>query len=193
MIKRVGMSEYIGNVCTGHWVMSEHDMLESQDGSLMHDEFTYCPVHDARGDLPSLQRQSWDHYFLDIAKVVATRSTCKRLQVGAVLVRDNQIISTGYNGSISGAPHCIDSECLMEEGHCARSLHADTNAILFAAHQGVATHFTTMYLTHNPCRSCYLNMCQAGVQDICYGKLYRPVNYQDYVGQTFRMPRQIDT
>ncbi len=82
-------------------------------------------------------RSTWDQYFMDIAKQVATRATCDRKHVGAVLVRDRTILSTGYNGSIRGLPHCDEVGHMMENGHCVATVHAEANAILQAAKNGV--------------------------------------------------------
>ncbi|MCI2033780.1 MAG: deaminase, partial [Lactobacillus sp.] len=78
-------------------------------------------------------RESWDHYFMKLATNVAERSTCERATVGAVLVKEHRIIATGYNGSISGDPHCDEAGHLMRDGHCIRTLHAEMNAILQCA------------------------------------------------------------
>jgi dCMP deaminase len=128
------------------------------------------------------QRMSWDEYFCQMAKVAATRSTCPRLSVGAVLVRDRMILATGYNGSVRSAPHCIDSGCVLVDGHCLAAVHAEANAILQAAKNGVNTAFSTMYITVNPCLSCFKIMYQAGVKRIVYANtipehLYKSVDY----------------
>jgi len=78
-------------------------------------------------------RASWDEYFMAIARQVATRSTCDRKHVGAVVVKDRMILTTGYNGSIRGLPHCDDVGHLMEDGHCVRTTHAEANALVQAA------------------------------------------------------------
>ena len=90
----------------------------------------------------SENRLAWDQYFAAQALLIANRSTCKRAKVGAVLVKDNKVISTGYNGSVSGTEHCIDHECLVIDGHCVRTLHAEVNAILQGAERGVPKGFT---------------------------------------------------
>ena len=82
-------------------------------------------------------RSSWDEYFMGIARQVATRATCDRKHVGAVLVRNRMILSTGYNGSIRGLPHCDEVGHMMENGHCVATVHAEANAILQAAKNGV--------------------------------------------------------
>ena len=74
--------------------------------------------------MPSLKRENWDTYFMNIARMVATRSTCSRKAVGAVIVKDNTILATGYNGSMSGAPHCHDVGCMIENNHCVATIHA---------------------------------------------------------------------
>lgn len=125
-----------------------------------------CRQHDfnfeRRATKPT-KRQSWHDYFLQIAQVVSTRATCKRKQVGAVLVRNNQILSTGYNGSPSGDPHCTDIECLMEDGHCVRTVHAEANAIAQAAKNGVRIEDATLYCTLQPCARCAKLLRSAGV------------------------------
>ena len=83
------------------------------------------------------ERIGWHQYFMNIAAQVATRATCQRKHVGAVIVRDRTILSTGYNGSIRGLPHCDDVGCVMEDGHCVSTVHAEANAILQAARNGV--------------------------------------------------------
>ena len=90
-------------------------------------------------------RQSWDDYFLEIARVVSTRSTCPRASVGAVIVRNKRIVASGYNGSATGEPHCESVGCLMVNGHCERSIHAETNAVCQAAKQGIAVDGATLY------------------------------------------------
>ena len=122
-------------------------------------------------------RKSWDEYFMDMAIAAAARGTCPRLQVGAILVRDRQIIATGYNGSIHGAPHCTDVGCIMDGGSCIATVHAEVNAIISAARNGHATSFSTAYVTHNPCLNCYKALHQAGVKRIIYGTMYREVDY----------------
>ena len=119
-----------------------------------------------------MNRQNWDEYFLDIAKTVSTRATCPRLSVGAVLVRDRNILATGYNGSVSGAHHCNISGCLVIDNHCQRTIHAETNAILQAAKNGVDISNSTAYITHSPCINCLKHLLNAGVTDIVWDKLY---------------------
>ena len=122
-------------------------------------------------------RDSWDQYFAKLASVAATRATCTRLHVGAVIVRDRQIIATGYNGSVRGAPHCDDRGCIVIDGHCIATVHAEANAIISAARNGHSTEFATMYITHNPCLSCYKMMHQAGIKRVVFSELYKEVDY----------------
>jgi dCMP deaminase len=122
------------------------------------------------------QRPTWDEYFLDIARLVATRSTCLRRQVGAVLVKDKRILATGYNGPPSGLPHCLDVGCLRErmgvpsgERHeLCRGLHAEQNAILQAAFHGISIKGATLYCTHHPCIICSKMLINAGISKIVY-------------------------
>lgn len=121
------------------------------------------------------ERPSWDSYFIQIAHLVATRATCPRRQVGAVIVRDRRIVATGYNGAPKGLPHCPHEGdqhdwplgC-MRAGHCIRSLHAEQNALLQAAMIGVACEGTTMYVTCQPCNTCAKMIINAGVSRVIY-------------------------
>ncbi len=110
---------------------------------------------------------------MSIAKVVASRSTCERKFVGAVIVRDKTILSTGYNGSIRGMPHCTDVGHLMEDGHCVATLHAETNAIIQAAKNGVSIDGATIYVTASPCWNCFKTICNSGIRRIAYAEFYR--------------------
>jgi dCMP deaminase len=118
-------------------------------------------------------RISWDGYFMNIARVVASRSTCERKLVGAVVVREKTILSTGYNGSIRGMPHCSDVGHLLENDHCVATIHAEANAIIQAAMNGVRIDGATIYVTASPCWSCFKMIANAGVKRICYGEFYR--------------------
>ena len=118
-------------------------------------------------------RASWDEYFMNIARVVSSRSTCDRKFVGAVIVRDKTILSTGYNGSIRGMPHCSEVGHMMEEGHCVATIHAESNAIIQAARNGVMIEGATNYVTASPCWSCFKQLANAGVRRICFGEFYR--------------------
>ncbi len=113
-------------------------------------------------------RPGWHDYFLEMAKLAATRSTCPRRHVGAVLVRDHRVIATGYNGSVRGDDHCDDVGCMMVDGHCRRTLHAELNALLQCAITGVSSVDTTMYCTDFPCVDCAKSMAQARVQQVIY-------------------------
>jgi dCMP deaminase len=118
-------------------------------------------------------RASWDEYFMSIAQVIATRSTCPRKYVGAAIVRNRTILSTGYNGSIRGMPHCSDVGHMMEDGHCVATIHAEANAIIQAARNGVNIDGATIYVTASPCWSCFKQVANAGVVRIAYGEFYR--------------------
>jgi len=90
-------------------------------------------------------------HFLDIAETVAKRSTCPRLHVGCVITQGNRIIATGYNGAAAGKAHCYDEGCSVFQGHCTRTVHAETNALMYT---GNYTKFLTAYVTHKPCENC---------------------------------------
>lgn len=118
-------------------------------------------------------RKSWDEYFMDIAKEVSTRATCDRKKVGCVIVKNKYIISTGYNGSIAGLPHCDEVGHMMVNGHCERTSHAEANAIVQAAKHGVSTDGATAYITASPCWSCFKLLASAGIKRIVFGEFYR--------------------
>lgn len=118
-------------------------------------------------------RASWDEYFLAIAEEVATRATCDRKHVGAVVVRDRTILSTGYNGSIRGTPHCDEAGHMLEEGHCVRTIHAEVNALVQAARNGVAIEGAGIYTTASPCWTCFKMIANAGIRRIVYREFYR--------------------
>ena len=110
---------------------------------------------------------------MDIAKQVATRATCDRKHVGAVLVRDRTILSTGYNGSIRGLPHCDEVGHMMENGHCVATVHAEANAILQAAKNGVRIDGATLYPTASPCWPCFKLVANSGCMRLVLGVFYR--------------------
>ncbi|HEX3466433.1 MAG TPA: cytidine/deoxycytidylate deaminase family protein [Candidatus Elarobacter sp.] len=117
-------------------------------------------------------RPGWDEYFMEIARTVATRATCPRASVGAVLTRDHRILTTGYNGAPRGVPHCLDVGCTMVDGHCLRATHAEANAIVQGALHGVSTQGATAYCTHQPCAGCTKLLISAGVERIVYRDAY---------------------
>ncbi len=114
---------------------------------------------------------------MELAFVVAKRATCPRLSVGAVIVRDKRILSTGYNGAVTGADHCIDVGCEVVNGHCIRSIHAEVNAILHAAKNGVAIDGSDIYVTVDPCHNCLKLLAQAGIKRIVHRDTYGIKNY----------------
>jgi dCMP deaminase len=119
------------------------------------------------------KRLAWDDYFMQIAVQVATRSTCDRKHVGAVIVRDRTILSTGYNGSVRGMPHCDDVGHVMEDGHCVATVHAEANAIIQAAKNGTAIDGADIYVTASPCWNCFKLIANSGIKRIFYMEFYR--------------------
>lgn len=125
------------------------------------------------------KRVGWDEYFMNIATQVATRATCDRKHVGAVIVRDRTILSTGYNGSIKGTPHCDDIGHMMQFDpnrgmeSCVRTVHAESNAIAQAAKNGVAIDKATIYVTASPCWPCFKLIANSGIVRVVFGELYR--------------------
>ncbi len=127
-----------------------------------------------------MERPSWDEYFMEITRLVALRSTCLRRKVGAVLVKDKNILATGYNGAPSGVAHCLDIGCLRErmsirsgERHeLCRGLHAEQNAIIQAAKHGTNINGSTIYCTTMPCIICSKVLINAGIERIVYEQGY---------------------
>lgn len=120
-----------------------------------------------------MSRISWEQYFIAQTEVVALRSTCTRLNVGAIIVKDNRMIASGYNGSVSDGDHCIDEGCYVVDGHCVRTVHAEANALLQCAKFGISTKDTVIYVTHFPCLQCCKLLIQAGIKKVYYAKDYR--------------------
>jgi len=108
-----------------------------------------------------------------IAQQVATRSTCDRKHVGAVIARDRMILATGYNGSIRGLPHCDEVGHLMDGDHCVRTVHAEANAIVQAARSGVRLEGGEIYVTASPCFGCFKLIANAGLVRVVFGEFYR--------------------
>ena len=117
-------------------------------------------------------RQSWDEYFLTLAKHVSTRATCDRLHAGCVLVKEKRILSTGYNGSLPGADHCDVVGHLLINNHCVATEHAERNAVANAARAGVSTLDSIAYVTHTPCWDCIKHLAAAGVVRIVFDQEY---------------------
>ena len=122
------------------------------------------------------KRPDWDQYFLEIADVVAKRSTCLRRQIGALIVKDRRILTSGYNGAPSGLEHCLETGCLRDQlripsgtrHEICRALHSEMNAIIQAAQYGVSTKGATLYCTNQPCSVCARMLINAGITRIVY-------------------------
>jgi len=129
--------------------------------------------HDPR---PTTQRPGWDKYFMDITSVVASRSTCLRRRVGAIIVKDKRILASGYNGAPAGLKHCLEVGCLRDqEGipsgqrhELCRGLHAEQNALVQAAVYGIAIQGAVFYVTHQPCILCAKILINAGIKKIVF-------------------------
>lgn len=123
-------------------------------------------------------RSSWQEYFMSIANMIAKRSTCDRAYVGCLLVnKDNRIVSSGYNGSIKGNPHCSEIGHTMRDGHCIATIHAEMNALLYCAKEGIKVDGCVCYVTHFPCLNCTKALIQAGISKIYYSNAYRIDDY----------------
>ncbi len=111
-------------------------------------------------------RPSWDEYFLKLAMLASERATCPRMHCGCVLVKDRYVLSTGYNGSLPGSPHCEDVGCLVVDNHCVRTNHAEMNAICQAASHGASLCGCTAYVTNMPCTTCAKALIAAGTSRV---------------------------
>jgi len=127
-----------------------------------------------------IERPDWDEYFMRMAHLVSSRSTCLRRKVGAVLVKDRRILATGYNGAPQGLPHCDETGCLREKlkvpsgvrHEICRGLHAEQNVIIQAALHGVSTEGSTLYITCAPCSICAKMIINAGIKKVIYEDSY---------------------
>lgn len=125
-------------------------------------------------------RPDWDEYFMEVAEVVAKRSTCLRRQVGAIIVKDKRILATGYNGAPTGMPHCREVGCLREKmgipsgerQELCRGLHGEQNAIIQASHFGFSVEGATLYCTTEPCITCAKMIINAGLRRVVYLESY---------------------
>lgn len=123
-------------------------------------------------------RKDWDTYFMDIAYQVKERSTCPRLHVGALIVKDKRIKGTGYNGSPAGLPHCDEEGCFLIDGHCKRTIHAEINCLLETSPE--ERKGATLYVTHQPCPDCQKLIITSGIKKVVYGESYQPeINWLD--------------
>lgn len=123
--------------------------------------------------MTQLDRPNWDQYFMAQAYIAATRATCGRKHVGCVLVQDNHVISTGYNGSPPGKPHCGDDNHEMSDGHCVRTIHAEANSIAQAARSGVRTLGAHCYTTIIPCYDCAKLLIASGISKVIFNGFYQ--------------------
>ncbi len=128
-----------------------------------------------------IERPAWDSYFMKIAEDVSTRSTCIRRQVGAVIVKDKRMLTTGYNGVPTGITHCTEQTCLRtkynvpsgERHELCRGLHAEQNAIIQAALHGVSVKGAKIYVTHKPCSICTKMLINSGIDTFIFRSPYK--------------------
>lgn len=117
-------------------------------------------------------RKTWDQYFIELANHVSTRSTCNRKNVGCIIVKDNNILATGYNGSLTKDEHCDETNHLIIDGHCIRTIHAERNAIFQAAKNGVCLKDAIAYVNVEPCWECFKSLVSSGIINIYYQSDY---------------------
>lgn len=129
-------------------------------------------------------RPNWDEYFTQIVLIAKERSPCKRLQVGCLLVKDNRIISQGYNGFLPGCPH----KSIIRDNHEQSTLHAEQNAVCDCAKRGVSSEGCTAYITHYPCVICMRLLCASGIKEIKYIEDYKNDPLTDYFSKISNVP-----
>ncbi len=130
-------------------------------------------------------RPSWDEYFLKLSDLVSTRSTCPRLHVGAILVRERMVISIGYNGAPKKTDDCYKSGCRLVDNHCTRTVHAEVNAVAQAAYHGISTKGSILYTRYFPCEHCAKVLINAGVERVVYAEIYQNID-QDFAKDLFK-------
>ena len=147
------------------------------------------------------ERLSWHQYFMTITRQVAERSTCNRAKVGAVIVRDKNILATGYNGAPAGMPHCTEMGCLVYqsktptgdiEENCFRTIHAEINAIAQAAKNGSSIKDGAIYITHTPCIHCIKVLVNTGIKDIYYESPYKLQTLEEILRYTHVRMEKVD-
>jgi len=138
-------------------------------------EFSIPELHNSINKILGIKRRpSWDNYFMNIARIISSRGTCDRKYVGAVIVDpEHQILTTGYNGSISGQPHCSQVGHEIINNHCERTIHAEENALLQAGRVGASLKGGTIYSTASPCWKCFRGIVRVGLKRIVFGEMYR--------------------
>ena len=137
------------------------------------------------------ERPSWDSYFMKIAEDVSSRSTCLRRQVGAVIVKDKRILTTGYNGAPTGISHCTEQNCLRmiynvpsgERHELCRGLHAEQNAVIQAAYYGVSVKGAAIYITHQPCSICTKMLINSGIESFIFRIPYKDDLAQEMIAE----------
>ncbi len=147
----------------------------------------------------NIKRPSWDEYFMEMAKLVAKRSTCLRRSVGAVLVKDKRILATGYNGAPRGLKHCIDIGCMRQKlkipsgqrHELCRALHAEQNALIQASLYGISAEGSLLYATNQPCVICAKMLINAGIKEIIIGEGYPDKMAMDFLKQASIKVRRI--
>lgn len=127
-----------------------------------------------------MKRPHWDEYFLKLAMLASERATCPRMHCGCVLVKNKNVISTGYNGSIPGDEHCEDIGCLIIDNHCHRTVHAEMNAVIQAAKKGVSVDGATAYVTNMPCTTCAKTLVTAGIKRVVVFADFHDTLAQDF-------------
>ncbi len=136
-------------------------------------------------------RPSWDQYFLKLAMLASERATCPRMHCGCVIVRNKNVLATGYNGSLPGLPHCDDVGCLVVDNHCIRTNHAEMNAITQAARNGVPIEGATAYVTNMPCTTCAKALIGAGIRRVVVFSDYHSTHAEAFFKEAdVRLDRQ---
>ncbi len=137
-----------------------------------------------KNDCTAHPRPSWEEYFLKLAMLASERATCPRMHCGCVLVKDRYVLATGYNGSLPGAAHCTQVGCLVVDGHCVRTNHAEINALCQAARHGVSIEGAQAYITNMPCTSCAKALIAAGIRRVVVFSGYHNTMAEEFFSES---------
>lgn len=148
------------------------DLRNKLTSSGLFSKFITGTMHKIKQSKNVKKRPDWNEYFINIAQMVASRATCDRRKVGAIIVKNKTILSTGYNGAPRGLPHCDEHGHEIVQGHCVRTIHAEANALIQAARNGAAVEGASIFLTDSPCYDCFKMIVNAGIKEVIYGNFY---------------------
>lgn len=166
--------------CTCTWASNNSSIERIDKNCPLVGKTILGKVHPKLEDTEAWKPITREHFYMSVARLLAERSTCKRGHTGAVIIRDRRIIASGYNGAPPGLPSCLEDDCVIDPAiknmGCQRAIHAEANAIAFAARSGISTMGATMWCTHAPCTKCAHQIISAGIVEVNFDMNYRLEN-----------------